>query len=684
MLSYVLGYSVLFCLLCVAFWLPGVVLAALLWPDRNHDRLGRLTEICLGLAAWISFLLVLAAAGQLNLRAVGLFTAIWAIAAVVLRRRIMAAPAEIVRAPRETCLKWQSIGLPALIVVPCFIVAMGPELSWDASAYHLTLPKLYIAHGGFRPVAMNLYSNWPLNGELLFTVAMLVKDYILATLQHCGFAVLTLHGIQVLCRRSSHPRSAALAAMLFLANLIVVWEMTVAYIDLAYAFFFTAAFAFMFAAERSPLNRRVHLLMCGLCCGLLAGTKVTGFLGAVVLAAISLPAMLSTRTGSRKAEFKALFVWFALPAILLSAPWAVKAAWYTGNPVYPFLHHWLGGPDWSSELAGQFAAWQKSMGMGRGLTDYLLLPFRVILCGRMKGTGEMTYAYFDGRICAAWIVLIPLTLRFGMSQPLVRRCLAASGLYFLLWAVSSQQMRFLIPILPLLSVAAAVAVHEWIGRVRSDRRRRVLPGTCLAAATAVALILNIGNGIVAVQLLHRLWRDGSETVRLSAVEPVWKFANERLPREARVLMLNTNQGFFLDREYLADSCFEASQIADWLQSAADQHEVRKRLVERGITHVLSMKNPRGTVYPLVLWEMLANPHCAQSIYRTDDGLYQLWELTANPRRHSQPAGDTSPAKPTRDGSRQEPGHEAVAVPRQARDMQTRVAQHRPIGRYGGG
>ena len=33
-------------------------------------------------------------------------------------------------------------------------------------------------------------------------------------------------------------------------------------------------------------------------------------------------------------------------------------------------------------------------------------------------------------------------------------------------------------------------------------------------------------------------------------------------------MIDTNQGFYCSREYLADSFFEASQIVHWLQSAS--------------------------------------------------------------------------------------------------------------------
>ena len=57
--------------------------------------------------------------------------------------------------------------------------ALWPRVSWDANVYHLTVPRLYVEHGGFRRIPFNVYSNWPLNTELLFVVASLLRDYVL-------------------------------------------------------------------------------------------------------------------------------------------------------------------------------------------------------------------------------------------------------------------------------------------------------------------------------------------------------------------------------------------------------------------------------------------------------------------------------------------------------------------------
>ena len=522
------------------------------------------------------------------------------------------------RSPQEPSLPGAFL---VVLLAPCFLLAMSPEVAWDANTYHLTVPKLFIAAQGLRPVEFSIQSNWPLNTQLLFAVGMLFKDYILGTMVHFGFGVTTLYAIFTCCRRFHSTRVAWLAIFLFLTNHVVLWELTIAYIDLAYTFFFLAGFVFVLHAIEEPADRRAALLLSGLCGGILIGIKLNGFFGTGILAVFLVWQWLNHRGPDKWTRLREILAWCVLPAAVLSIPWFVRTAWYTGDPAYPLLYGWFGGPDWSPLLSAQFADWQKGTGMGRSLIDYLLLPLRVILMG------DVGYARFDGRICRWWIVLIPLAVAFGRKNPLVRRCLTAAGLYFVAWSVTSQQMRFLIPILPLLAIASAVTLDLLLDRVRDTRRQRLLASVCLIAAGATAAGVNFIHYVTATMLLKDLHQHG-DAVRKMAVHPVYRFINERLPAEAKLLCLNTNHGFFLDRQYLADSCFEASQITDWLRGAAgSQREVRERLAARGITHVLIADKDWGIDYPQSLKELLSVPDSAKPIYRSDDGRFTVLELT---------------------------------------------------------
>ncbi|MEE8526786.1 MAG: hypothetical protein V3T72_22865, partial [Thermoanaerobaculia bacterium] len=105
---------------------------------------------------------------------------------------------------------------------------------------------------------------------------------------------------------------------------------------------------------------------------------------------------------------------------------------------------------------------------------------------------------------------------------------------------------------------------------------------------------------------------------------------QELPAGARLLLLNTGQGFFCEREYIADSFFEASQIADWLGPADSVEVLRELLTEEGVTHLLVEHREWGIAYPAALFEMLRNPSQVDVIYRSPEGRYSVVALTPTP------------------------------------------------------
>lgn len=597
-----------------AVWLPGRLAAGLL---GDLGRFRHLASFCLGLAYWTCALFALAAAGLLDGWGLALAAAPPALLALRWRR--------IFRRPEPA---WPGAAelafgvLLAAVLGLTFCLAVSPTVSWDADVYHLTLPRLYLEHGGFRPVPMSVYSDWPLGTELLYAAAMIAGDYMLAKAFHFGFGLLVLYALWTTVAAERSRAVAGLAAALFLANEVVSFQLQRAYVDLAYAFFFLCGFVFLHRAleeDDDGGDGGPFLLLSGIACGLAAGAKVSGIVAAGVLGVAWLPRLArAARRGRLGAALRPFLARFALPAVLLWIPWLAKAAVYTGNPVYPFLYRWLGGPDWSVELGARFHAWQASIGMGRGALDYLLLPVRVILSG---GRG---YDLFDGALAPWWIVLLPLAVVLGRREALVRRALAVAGLFFAFWAVSSQQMRFLIPALPLAAIAGACGVGKLFELLPRTSWRRGAGAAGAAAFLVTAYAGTASAGWRTLIAFHRLQGDLAATV----VPERHRFINENLPAGAKLVFLNTNLGFFCRREYLADSFFEASQIADWLGGAASADEVRRRLAERGVTHLLLDRRPRVPDFPRPLVELVNDPASVKVVFRSSDDRFVVFRLLA--------------------------------------------------------
>jgi len=625
-MTYILGNSAAFLTVAAIVWIAGFVLESSFPLQDLPGDLRQLARICLGLTLWIVTTFALAASGGLYSSVVVAIIALVLVAGAYRWNRARGDPAPSDGVPRAAVrfLPWAGL---VVVAAPLFVLAMSPEVGWDANTYHLTLPRVFAARHDFRPLELNVYSNWPLNTELLYTLAILLRDHVLAKLIHFGFGALTIYAMVVLCRGLGEARSGWLAAALFLANPIVVFEMTVAYVDLAHAFFMLAAFVFLIRSRDEGPHTTPCLVLAGVAAGLMAGTKLTGLAGVSILAVVL---MLSGPGGRPRAlRLRRFGIAYALPALLLAAPWLIRAWWYTGNPIYPWLYSLWGGPDWSEELTRQLQAWQRGIGMGRGVTDYLLLPVRVIL------QGGVDYDRFAGRIGAFWIVVLPLSMLFVRSRPLVRSALAVGGLYFLFWSVSSQQMRLLIPALPLFAVASAVACAGTIDRLPRPVWRSVARG--LAMAAALGLVVWNGSdslraGIGRIGRFHSIEGD----LRQKAIDPVFKFVNDSLPPEARLLFINTNHGFRCHRDFIADSFFEASQIADWLAPARSVTQARAMLAERGISHLLILDHDWGIEFPRTLYDLLRDPTQVRVLFQSPDRKFTVLELQGAAGRAANP------------------------------------------------
>lgn len=598
-----------------------------------------LANLCLGLALWTLIAVVLATLQWLSAEAVlGCLALIVAIALWQRwRQGRAAAPSEVELSGRHLAhhLGRQDLVFFALLIlfvlVPLAALALAPAISWDASTYHLTVPRLYLEHGGFRPVELNVYSNWPLGTEMLYAMGLLLQDHVLPKLMHFAFGLGILFGVFVglrdtggeVAETSDQILGGALAMVLVLANGVVAFEIRIAYVDLAIGFYLLTAFLFLRRWRRAPQDLG-PLVLAGVSCGLMAGSKLNGFVGIFALSWLLLPAAMELRQQQGWKTVGRAAMAFGGPIILLWAPWLVKSVAYTGNPVYPILYDVFGGPDWSPELAAQLSQWQRSIGMGREPLDLLLLPWRIIVHG---GPG---YDRFAGQLGLVWLLVLPLALWRAWRSAEVRQPLLAATTFFVCWAFTSQQLRLLIPALPLLAMAGAHAVIETLNLWRPAAQRRVWRPLILAAAWVTLLATHgwpLGEGPLESgwKAAHRLLTTPSAAIAASAEPSIFRQIN-RLPDEARLLFLNTNQGYFCRREYLADSFFEASQITHWLAPIEGPAQVRDALRRRSISHVLLDRHPRPVTYPPALLAMLQDPSLAQPVAQARKGRFLVFAL----------------------------------------------------------
>ncbi len=131
-----------------------------------------------------------------------------------------------------------------------------------------------------------------------------------------------------------------------------------------------------------------------------------------------------------------------------------------------------------------------------------------------------------------------------MTRFLLAFCGVAAILWFLL---SAQTNRYLLPILPVLSLAAAgtiIGIQRWARRIGTVTGIAV--GVELALGMAVCVIL-IGPQALPV---FNLETDKEFLSRTLNIYPIYDQVNSQLPKDAKIMLLHDTRGFYLDREYL--------------------------------------------------------------------------------------------------------------------------------------
>jgi hypothetical protein len=323
----------------------------------------------------------------------------------------------------------------------------------------------------------------------------------------------------------------------------------------------------------------------------------------------------------------------AIPVVLLVLPWHLRMWRVTGNPVYPFAYARFGGIEWSPRLVDQLTAYRDSTGFGRTARDYLLLPARLLLAPNLHRAPPAEPSWlapargfigFDGELGRVWVLAVPLALWGCRRSALARAAVGSSAIYLLGWSFTSQQMRFVVPVLPLLAIASACGLQDLLTRTRG-RAAEWAPRAVFCGSALLVLAAARGDAATARRQLSTMHAVGSDLAQ-RLVPPVHRFLNAATPTDARVLFVNHNKGYFCERDYLADSVFEASQVADWLRGAEDAEGTSRLLRSAAVTHVLFERVDWGIDYPDGFLRWLQDPQRAAPIFRSEDGRFTVLEV----------------------------------------------------------
>ncbi len=463
----VLGHAALASLTAIAwFGLGSVVLLPLpTVGDRLLDVLNRI-----GVGA-IGFALLTLGAGWVRVLYPATYKVFFAVAVLA---GLVAAARHRGRIGRPRLAEWSRwqlslAALLALYVAIGVIATSAPISSPDAMLYHAADPALFEQSHRIFEIPWNSSSYEPFSVEMLVLDGSLLWNSVQGALAAFLLGLLALAAVIGATARLAGRSAALLAGAIFFAQPFMAWESTSVFVEPGLAAAIALASWNLLRFVRD--SEQSALVLAGVFTGGAAGMKYLGLIAALSL--IVAGAMLTWRRLTRRQVLS-----FAAPAVLIALPWYVKNTLLTRNPFYP---HLFGGLNPSA--AAELERTMRDFGPGRSLLDLVLLPVRLLADGEAFDGGDFVSPLF--------LAFAPLVLLLPRPRRPPGAVWVGVLVYGLAWFATTQQARFLLPLMPALAVLAALGVlalagRGSVGRLVAVGATTVVLASGLAASAAYA------------------------------------------------------------------------------------------------------------------------------------------------------------------------------------------------------
>ena len=330
--------------------------------------------------------------------------------------------------PLSRNLKRICILLFGIFTLLYFFHAWAPEDSPDGSGYHLGYVVRELHAHGFERITTDMYAAFSQGIEMLFVPAFAIGRHSAAALVHLAFTAALALAVMAYGRRLGKPWVGAAGAFLTYASPMVGIDGSSAYNDLGVAAVVFSTFYWLEIWDTS--RNRMALIPVGLMAGYCYATKYTA--AVMLVFTLGFVAWRARRSGP--------VLTVVLFSSLMIAPWMLKNWIIVRNPIAPFGNAIFRNPYFHPIFEKEYSDALRDY----GVKDKRSLPLEVTI------RGEKTGGILGVTFLAAPLALLALRSRHG------RRLLAAA-LFVGLPYLANIGTRFLIPPLPFVSLAMALA-----------------------------------------------------------------------------------------------------------------------------------------------------------------------------------------------------------------------------------
>jgi hypothetical protein len=501
------------------------------------------------------------------------------------------------RVPEKTAVFDKVVlGLIVIPLVLSLIASIAPPTAKDTLLYHFAVPKAFVAQGSNAFIEGNIASYLSLGTEMHSVWAMLFgssfdirQDEAATGATIWLFFPLMLAAIFGWAREIGVSRRWSLIAVLMVASVPTAYHVAAsAYIDIALALYITLA---IYSLTRwwSTLENG-WLIFVAIFLGAALSAKLTTLFAIAAFALVILLRVRKAKESEPDSLIKILVSGFAalIFAGLIASPWYLRTWQQTDSPVFPFyMSVWPGEvPGWDVERSNLFQAMNSQYGGDvKTPLDYLAAPWNLSVIAQPEQAanfdGVLGVAFLFGLpflIWALWKFDVPIEAKIGVG---------VAAVIFLFWLFSSQQLRYLLPILPVLAIGIAVAVE------RIAERRSPL---YIAAKYSISIAAVCGLLTTAAWFLQKaplrvvLGGETREQYLAHNLDyyPYYQTLNTDTPADAKVWLINMRRDTYnLDRPYFSDYLFEDWTLRKLLWESRNVQELKAKTAVMGVQYVLT-------------------------------------------------------------------------------------------------
>jgi 4-amino-4-deoxy-L-arabinose transferase-like glycosyltransferase len=463
------------------------------------------------------------------------------------------------------------ISFAVLIGFLSFLNSLGPPWDYDGLMYHLVGPRLFLAEGRLIPDLDNWYINSPFTIEMTFLPGMAFGDDIFPKLLHFTFGVLFVGTAFILAKKCLNSKLAWLTvAVLLTVPTIPVWS-SFAYIDMGWSAFEVLAF-YGFLAWWKNRNPR-WLLISGIFSGFSMGSKYLGLIG---FGLIGLFILVQNQHSNFRARMRDELI-FVLPAILVASPWYLKNLIWFRNPVYPFI---FGGPGWDVSRLELYMTYLSSFGTGRTFQDFILLPLNLYFQHERFG------AVMNRIDIPSILFPIVLIYPFRSKKKSITILLLFVFARFFIWAIGSQQTRFLMPIFPLLSIGAVHVMDNFSQAFKPDNVMKDFLPLLSVGLMAITLFYQFRIAIQFRPLIPATGMEARNEYLSEIVKdyPATQWINTNLNEDEQVVFLGDGREYYCNALCKPDP--DHFRWAGEITTKANDQDLLTWMATENFTHIL--------------------------------------------------------------------------------------------------